>query len=127
MEKDDLEGKPKLEDVIRVLKSLAQGMDPQSGEKCPGESLLNRPEIIRALFAAVDRLQAVRKSGVPAVEHPGGSSRRWTAELDEELKERYLAGAALPELMRTLGRGRGALIGRLKLLGLIDDSDHVRD
>ncbi len=119
--------KPKLDEVIRILSSLAHGIDPQSGEKCADDSLCNRPDIIRALFVALEHLQDLKKGMRTGSSPCRGSTRSWTAELDEELKERYLAGAALPELMRIMGRGRGALIGRLKLLGLIDDADHVRD
>lgn len=112
-------------EIIRILSSLAHGVDPVSGLPFSGDSLFNKPDIIRALFAAVDMIRAgtdrpVRPSGP-------GSGQRWTPELDNELRERYLAGAALPELMQSMGRGRGALIARLKLLGLIDDADHVRD
>ena len=83
--------------------------------------------MIRALYFALENLKKIPKSGSRHQDGQRHKPGRWTAEADEELRERYLAGAALPELMQIMERGRTALIGRLKLLGLIDDADHVRD
>lgn len=111
------------EEMIRVLQALAHGTDPQSGQVFPEDSPYNHPDTIRTLFSILERLK-----GSGSLE-PGerSTSRKWSSEQDDELTERYMAGAALPELMRTMQRSRGALVSRLILLGLIDDADHVRD
>jgi len=109
--------------VIRILTSLANGVDPHSGLVFPDDSPYHHPDNIRALFFAIENLKEIQKKG----EGTHNSPLKWNLEQDNELKDRYLAGAALPELMQSMGRSRGALIARLKLLGLIDDADHVRD
>jgi LmbE family N-acetylglucosaminyl deacetylase len=116
-----------VKEMIRVLTALAHGTDPHTGLVFPPEAPYNHPDTIRTLFAVLERLKNPGdRSGNPDAGERS-LSRRWTDELDEELSERYLAGAALPELVREMRRSRGALISRLILLGLIDDADHVRD
>ncbi len=125
--KDKPQQRFKTEDAIRILSSLSIGIDPSSGQAYPADSPYNHPDVIRALFTALDFLKKEQDGIRTPAANLHGPSGRWTPKLDEDLRERYLAGAALPELMTALGRGRGALISRLKLLGLIDDADHVRD
>lgn len=47
----------------------------------------------------------------------------WTADLDEELRRRYLLGAAPDTLAREMGRNEGGIRSRLKKLGLMMDNE----
>ena len=49
--------------------------------------------------------------------HPN-AYRPWDKEQDEELKELFLSGLSVSELMKKFGRKRGAITSRLKKLGL---------
>lgn len=45
-----------------IIELLAKGIDPDSGEILPGQSVLNSPKVIRALFVAVEALDGAVKS-----------------------------------------------------------------
>ena len=59
--------------ALAIVKSLANGVDPESGEVFPADGAYQRPQTVRALFAAVEALERAaptfpRKPGL--VERP---------------------------------------------------------
>jgi hypothetical protein len=57
--------------ALAVVRSLANGVDPESGEVFPAESTYQRPQIVRALYEAATALERVdrferRKAQMPA-------------------------------------------------------------
>src|SRR5206468_12206705 len=42
----------------RILRSLSDGIDPLTGEALGHESIFDRPDVIRALFTALEALDA---------------------------------------------------------------------
>lgn len=61
--------------IISILESLADGIDPASGEVFPGDSPYQNPDIVRALFHAVRMLNEkqprAKKGGLPGTARPG--------------------------------------------------------
>ena len=49
------------ENIISVLEGLANGVDPVTGELLPATSPYNHPEVIRALFHAVNLISNAKK------------------------------------------------------------------
>ena len=43
--------------AAELLRALADGIDPTTGQPLPDESVYNRPEIIRALHCVLQKLQ----------------------------------------------------------------------
>lgn len=50
---------------LEILQALAAGTDPVTGEIFPADSPYNQPEIIRALFFALDELRASSRKRQP--------------------------------------------------------------
>lgn len=51
-------------DIIRakeIVRSLADGVDPTTGEVLPAENVYNSPEIIRALFTLLEQTENIRR------------------------------------------------------------------
>lgn len=49
------------ENVISILEGLANGIDPTTGEMLPVHSPYNEPEVIRALFHAIQLIPKAKK------------------------------------------------------------------
>ena len=46
-------------DAITILRALADGIDPYTGERLPNESPYQRLQTVRALYAAIKALELV--------------------------------------------------------------------
>jgi len=119
---------------LRVLRALAGGVHPVTGEVYPPDSPYQEPLVIRALHQAIlfcernDRAGRARRGAATAAE--GGGRRRasiWTPEEDQLLAQRYQDGASVRLIAQGLKRSPGAVVRRLMLLGLVDDEQHVRE
>ena len=44
-----------------IIETLANGIDPETGEDLSGQSIFNNPQVIRALFVATKALDSLVK------------------------------------------------------------------
>lgn len=97
--------------TINILKALANGIDPLTGEQLPAEAPYQQPAIIRALFEAVEIIQEHSKKG--------NQGNKWTTQEDQALVNDFQNGITIPLLAKKHGRTYGAIRSRLVKLGLI--------
>ena len=102
-------------DIIRakeIVRMLADGMDPMTGEVFPQDSMYNSPEVIRALFTVLEYLKAddrdpLRNAGKP-----------WTETEDNKLRDEFDAKIKIAAIAKEHGRSYTAIESRLAHLGL---------
>ena len=103
-------------DLIRareIVRLLADGIDPATGELLAKESVYHQPEVIRALFtlleatASSQQQDPLRNAGKP-----------WNDMEDDKLRDEFSAGVKLSHIAQEHGRSRGAIESRLEHLGL---------
>jgi hypothetical protein len=113
------------ERAAHILRALADGVDPFTGEVVDDSSPLQNPECIRALFAAVEALEGrASDRNKRARENRGFNGRAgkpWDEREDGELTERFDAGWNVADLAKHLQRTRGAIRARLVRLGKIEN------
>jgi hypothetical protein len=110
--------------AIQLIRSLANGTDPITGEIISDTSSLNDPKLIRAFFLAVDALEYVEKKGKTQKQEMSkytNAGKPWTSEEDNLLIQAFEKGVAVKEIVQRHGRTRGALAARLVRLGKIAD------
>ena len=108
---------PKL--AASILRTLAEGFDPKSGEELPDGGPLSDAEVIRALLAGARALDETpdARDGRPRV-LPDGAGLPWTAEEDTRLLQEFDSGTTdVPALSMLHSRTRGAIFARLRRLG----------
>ena len=86
----------------KIIDSLANGIDPETGEVLPAQSPLNNPQVIRALFLAVKALDRAEKRADRDQLLPGNAGRPWSETEDKELLALFDAGT--PGSFGNLGR-----------------------
>lgn len=112
----------------QIIDTLAQGIDPVTGEAMPEDSPYNAPPVIRALHAVARALEGV--TALPQSQEPppaaSGRSRRvpnagkpWSAQDDAALETAFDAGIPIKQVAQELGRTAFALEQRLVKLGKI--------
>lgn len=111
------------ERAVPILRALAEGVDPFTGEVVDDHNPLQNPECIRALFAAVEALQGRVSDRNKRAEENSDLTNRvgkpWDEREDGELTERFDAGWNVADLAKHHQRTRGAIRARLVRLGKI--------
>ncbi|MFB5746965.1 hypothetical protein [Cedecea sp. P7760] len=118
--------------ILAMLKALANGIHPETGEILTAESTANKPEAIRILFALIEELSATpekqKKTKLTPEEkqqrnlaegRPAKSYFPWTEEEKVILAERFGQSEAIEALGGEFGRSARAVAIQLEKMGLI--------
>ncbi|HXI38189.1 MAG TPA: hypothetical protein VNH80_14870 [Burkholderiales bacterium] len=105
--------------ALAVVRSLANGVDPESGEVFPAESAYQRPQIVRALYEAASALERIDRFDRRRSQMPPKTGEPWTEDEDRKLLAAFDAGRALQELAAAHERTMGAVRARLLKYGRI--------
>ena len=121
-----------INEAKKIVETLANGIDPTTGEVLPQESPYNDPSVIRALFTVLGSKKTVKKSkqtddqkqqGNIDNGKPKNAGLPWTKELKAEVASKYLDGSSYDELAEYFERTRGAVISELTKQGLIESGE----
>ncbi len=105
--------------ALELVRALANGVDPDSGEVFPPESPYQRPQVVRALYEAASALERSARFETRKAQLPPKTGEPWTEDEDRKLLASFDAGRALQELAsaheRTMNGVRARLVkyGRL--------------
>lgn len=103
--------------ALAVVRSLANGVDPESGEVFPPESTYQRPQTVRALYEAATALEHVERFERRKAQMPAKTGEPWTEHEDRKLLSAFDAGRALQELASAHERTMGGVRARLVKYG----------
>src|SRR3954467_10723336 len=106
--------------ALAVVRSLANGVDPETGEVFPAESAYQRPQIVRALYEAASALERQDRFERRRAQMPLKTGEPWTEDEDRKLLSAFDAGRALQELAGAHERTMGAVRARLLKYGRIN-------
>jgi hypothetical protein len=107
--------------TIEILESLANGINPTTGEIFPDDSPYQETEIVRALFNAINELKNSPEKKANQTNRAANQGNKWTQTEDEQLIERFKKGIITSELSKLHGRTYGAIRSRLIKLELIKE------
>ena len=105
-----------------VLKTLAQGIDPNTGEVFPPDSPYNDPKIVRALFKVLDLVWPPGRSRLSLEEKrqrniergfPRNAGLPWTDEDRESVATGFEEGQTIRELAEGFERSLTAINAEL--------------
>ena len=99
-----------------IIATLAEGVDPTTGEILPNNSVCNKGEIVRAFYAVLNDLDAKQ----PKKNLPANAGKPWSAEEDAKLISCYEAGMPRKELCAKFERTSGSITSRLARLGILN-------
>jgi O-methyltransferase involved in polyketide biosynthesis len=120
--------------TVEILKVLAEGIDPGTGEQFPAGSTYQQPDTVRALFSAIRMLEnpaSTISSDPPSTKQPGAmtagksapqnAGRPWSEEEDTRLGQTFDSGKSIEELAEIHKRSKWAIEARLARLGKIPE------
>jgi hypothetical protein len=103
----------------KILQSLVEGVDPNTGEELEGGTVLQRADVLRALLTGVAALDQVSARAQRRALLPDNVGRTWSADEERALVTEFQAGDALAEIAERHGRTLRAIEARLERLGLL--------
>ncbi len=109
--------------AIDILKLLADGVHPVTDEQLDKNHVINEPNVIRALNAAVEALVSEEKRIRRQRDLPERVGKPWSEQEDKTLIKAFDSGISLNDLVDKHQRTRGAIRTRLVRLGKIDPDD----
>ena len=123
-----------LEKAKEIVKVLADGMDPATGEILPHTSPYNDPMVIRGIFTVLESLKTVKRPRKTIAERqqenvdagrPKNAGLPWTEEMKVEVASRFRTGTSTDELSGHFGRTKGSIVSELMKQGLIEPGDEA--
>ena len=102
-------------DIIRareIIRSLAEGVDPTTGEVLPTESVFNSPDVIRALYTIWEATAS------PSTDPLRNAGKPWTKAEDDKLRDEFSEKLKIFDIAKEHGRSYRAIESRLDHLGL---------
>jgi hypothetical protein len=117
--------KHNLQRAKQVLRRLVEGIDPETGEELPKDTVLHRAEVIRALLTSVEVVEEAAQRASRRSQLPPSVGQRWSEDEERRLTEAFQAGQTVETLASNHGRTVNAIESRLEGLGLITGSQRT--
>lgn len=106
-----------IERAKELISTLADGVDPLTGEVLGNDHVCNQPEIIRAMHVVLRELEKQPKKKTSNL--PENAGKPWTKEEDEELRLMFDNGLDRRSICEHFKRSTGSITSRLVRLGKI--------
>lgn len=113
---------------IHILKQLANGIDPNTGEMLPEHNPCQHPQTVRALFYAIMVLEKTKETATrhlsvdPRLANAG---KAWDKVEDDQLIEEFDSGMSVRVLAEVHKRTITAIESRLVKLGKVADGRYI--
>ena len=116
------------DDTIKIIRALAKGIDPQTGEELDANCPCRHPETASALNTCVHQLEfnenAALRRRLKQNNRPENAGKSWTNEEDARLRSAYIADKPIRQIAKDHKRTPTSIIGRLGLYGLLTNQYH---
>jgi hypothetical protein len=111
-----------LDAALPIVRALADGVNPVTGEAYPEHSPYAEPRCLRALYSAVDLMQKEVEREKRRERMPANFGKSWTQAEDESLVTEFDTQMTMAEMARRHGRTQSSIRLRLEKLGRIEPS-----
>jgi hypothetical protein len=108
-----------IQEAIGIVRKLADGLHPETGEVLDRDSLYQHPQSVRALHRAIRALEF--QDGRERVRKflPPNAGKPWTNQEDALICEELRRGMTFEQIARGHNRTTGSIVARLVRLGKI--------
>lgn len=108
--------------ALKIIRSLADGIDPETGKAFPINSPYQRPDTIRALMQAAEILEKIANNPAHRIAIGGNVGKPWLEEEDNVLRAEFKNKVPYIQMARSHKRTLGGVMAHLARLGLIEDN-----
>ncbi len=105
-----------IQEALKVMRALASGVNPETGESMEADSVCRQPETVKALNRALGALVQLEQR---ERNKPVNAGRKWTHAEDAQICEEVRSGTDFHEIAKKHNRSVGSIVARLVKLGKI--------
>jgi len=120
-----------INEALEIVRRLADGLHPETGQAVKSDSLYQHPQAARALNRAVQALEFQQARERTRNSLPANAGKQWSNAEDTQICEELRRGVNFQEIATIHGRTAGSIVARLIRLGRIsaqaNRSARVRD
>jgi hypothetical protein len=114
-----------IQESLRIIRALADGVNPETGEVLSGDAVYQYPSAVRALHQAVVALEFVEERERNRRPLPAKAGKSWSRAEDQQVCEELRRGIDFQQIAKTHNRTVGAIVARLVKLGKIGPATPV--
>ena len=103
-------------ETLKIMRTLANGADPETGTMLESNSICRRPQVVKALNRAISALVHEQKR---EQHKPTNAFRTWTRAEDAQVCEEVRNGMDFHDIAKTHNRTLASIVARLVKLGKI--------
>ena len=112
-----------IDHALKLVRALADGHDPHTGEELPIAGPYQQPDVIRALFVATRALEHEAWRERRRASLPQNVGKPWQPDEDQKLIERFTQGHNVEALAALHLRTSNGIRERLVRLGKLSPSN----
>ena len=102
-----------------VVQSLIEGVDPRTKQPVSSDSVLNQPDVLRALLTAHTALETVMARDARRAQLPDNVGRPWSKDEEQQLITAFKEKMSIADIAILHSRTMRAIEAWLERLGLI--------
>src|SRR5438094_357505 len=114
-----------IQEALKIMRSLADGVNPGTGEVLTVDSAFEYAPAIRAFHRAVGALGYLEERELSKKALPANAGKSWSRAEDEQVCEELRRGIDFHQIAKTHNRTIGSIIARLVKLGKIGPNTPV--
>lgn len=105
-----------IQEALKIMRALANGTHPDTGEALPADSICRIPQTVKALNRAVGALVVAEER---EKNRPLNAFRYWSRAEEEKVCEELKQGLDFQQIAKAHDRTVGSIVARLVKLGKI--------
>lgn len=109
-----------IQEALKIVRALADGVNPQTAEALPTDSVCRNPKCICAFNKAVGALEYAQERERLRQLLPQNAGKAWTREEEQKICDALRQGTNFQAIAKTHNRTVGSIVARLVRLGKIN-------
>lgn len=106
--------------ALAIIRSLGNGVDPETGQVFAADSPYQRPQVVRALYVAASSLERLERHERRNATRPAKTGHPWSEDEDRKLLAAFDSGRTLQEIAAAHERTPGSVRARLLKYGRLN-------
>lgn len=102
-----------IHEALEIVRRLADGLHPETGETLPSDCLYQNPQAVRALQRAVAALERQHERERVRSSSPPNTGKPWTEIEDAQLAQELNLGVTLQAIAAAHSRREGSIVARI--------------
>ena len=108
-----------IQEALKIMKALADGVNPETGEVLPSDLVCQNPQNVRALHRAVGALEYLEERERNRRLLPKNAGKPWSPLEDAQVCDELRSGSDFQQIARTHSRTVASIVARLVRIGKV--------